>query len=146
MKRQGLFISLLFTAAPTLACSFTPQPLEVHFAKSKNVFRARVIETKLAGLQNPENPLERTEVIEAKFEVKEIFKGGTTASGVVRDVPFMPGNCGLGLVPGMEYVFFPGEYDLVLAPDGSFGFLDANGTDVRPKLEQLRVLAAKEKH
>lgn len=146
MKRQSIFISLLFAASSALACSFTPQPIEAHFAKSNNVFRARVIETKLAVLTDPKSPSERTEVIEAKFEVKEIFKGGATSSGVVRDVLFLPGNCGLGLVPGMEYVFFPGEYDLVLASDGSFGFFNAEGTDVRPKLEQLRALAAKEKH
>lgn len=145
MKRQVLLASLLLALPSVFACSFRPQPLETYFEKSKNVFRARVIETKLAMLVNPENPSERNEVIEAKFEVKEIFKGGVTESGVVRDVPFMPGNCGLGLVPGMEYVFFPGEHDLVLAPDGSFGFINADGNDVRPKLELLRTLSAKVK-
>jgi hypothetical protein len=146
MKRTVLLFSLLLLESSAFACSFRPEPLETHFARSKHVFRARVIETKLAILVDPKNPSERTEVIEAKFEVKEIFKGGATASGVVRDVPFMPGNCGLGLVPGMEYVFFPGEYDLVLAPDGSFGFINADGNDVRPKLEQLRALAIKDEH
>ena len=83
-------------------------------------------------------PSEQAEVMEAKYEVKEVFKGAPPALGVVRDFPFAPGNCSLGLLPGMEYIFYPDGNNFVLTFSGSFGFINAEGNDVKPRLEALR--------
>ena len=87
-------------------------------------------------------PGEQTEVVEANYEVKEVFKGTPPASGIVRDFPFGPGNCSLGLLPGVEYVFYPDENNFVLIFSGSFGFINAEGNDVKPRLEALRQQAS----
>lgn len=108
------------------------------FVKARPVFRARVTETKVAQFSNPENLSEVTEVVEAKFEVREIYKGSPPPSSIVRDVPYGIGNCSLGLLAGVEYVFFPGDHDLVLIYSGSFGLLNPEGKDVKPRLDELR--------
>src|SRR5262249_36079998 len=131
---------LLLACLPATACSSlrTPSTAEL-FAAASSVFRARITETKLAVLQHVG---QSTEVVEARFEVREVIKGTPPASGIVRDLPFSPGNCSLGLMAGMEYVLLPGEYDLVLLPSGSFGYFNVEGTAVQSRLRELRALAA----
>ena len=87
---------------------------------------------------NPANPAEHVEVVEARYEVKEVFRGTPPSSGFVRDLPYGPGNCSLGVLPGMEYVFFPGEQDFVLIFSGSFGYFNPEGSEVKQHLEALR--------
>ena len=101
-------------------------------------FRARVVETKIVQFRNPDNLSEVGEVVEAKFEVKEVFKGEPPRSGIVRDIPYGIGNCSLGLLAGVEYVFFPGENDSVLLLSGSFGFMNPNGAEIKKRLDELR--------
>jgi hypothetical protein len=137
MKHLVLALVASFAASSASACSSLSQPTsEELFAKANSVFRARITEAKLAKFANPLRPGEQVDVVEAKFEVKEVFKG--TPPGLVRDFPFGPGNCSLGLLPGVEYVFFPGENGFVLILSGSFAFVNAEGNDVRPHLEALR--------
>lgn len=141
MKSLAALLLLGIGALLAEACSFKERTLEELFASAKNVFRARITEVRLARLSDPSNPKDVAEVVEARFEIKEVFKGGTPASGFVRDLPFGPGNCSLGLLPGLEYVFFPEEYDMVLLPTGSFSYFNAEGTAVKPRLETLRRMA-----
>lgn len=56
---------------------------------------------------------------------------------------FWPGNCGLGLMTGIEYVIFQLGEPLEFASfcTGSFGFFNAEGTEVKPDLDRLRELA-----
>lgn len=137
MKHLLLALVASFAASSASACSSPSQPTsEELFAKANSVFRARITEAKLAKFASPLRPGEQIDVVEAKFEVKEVFKG--TPPGLVRDFPFGPGNCSLGLLPGVEYVFFPGENDFVLILSGSFAFLNAEGNEVKPHLEALR--------
>jgi hypothetical protein len=124
-----------------MACSFKPRSSEELFADASTVFRARVTEVKLATLADPSIPTEHVEVVEGRYEIREVFKGAPSRTGIVRDLPFGPGNCSLGLLPGMEYVFFPGEHEMVLLPSGSFAFFNAEGSEVKPRLEALRKLA-----
>ncbi|WP_130300805.1 MULTISPECIES: hypothetical protein [unclassified Duganella] len=141
--RNYLLFALAILSLPALACSSLKQPTDEElFANAKSVFRARVVETRLGKLVNPSNPSEVVEVVEAKYEIREIFKGAPAAAGVVRDLPFGPGNCSLGLLAGMEYVFYPDANNLVLTFSGSFGYLNAEGTDVKPRFEALRKLVA----
>lgn len=125
----------------SIACSSHSKPTDEDlFVQARSVFRARILEAKVAKFTNPENLSEVTEVIEAKFEVKEVYKGEPPNSGVVRDLPYGIGNCSLGLVAGVEYVFFTGEYDLVWIPSGSFGLLNLDGNGMKPRLDELRLL------
>lgn len=140
------FVSALFAlliASSAAACSLLKRHTnEELFGKASSAFRARITEAKLVSFANPMNPAERVEVVEAKYEVREVFKGTPPASGIVRDLPFGPGNCSLGLLPGTEYVLFPSENDFVLIYTGSFGFFNAEGSEVKPRLDTLRKLAA----
>jgi len=142
MKHILASVLLLASSSATVACSFKERTDAELVAQAKIVFRARVTEVKLATLADPANPSQNFEVVEARYEIKEVLKGVPPESGVVRDVPFGPGNCGLVLLPGLEYVFFPGEHNMVLAPTGSFGYFNAEGTAVKPRLDSLRKLAA----
>lgn len=142
MKLATTFVLLLVSATATFACSFKQRTDEQLIAEAKNVFRARVTEVKLASLVDPTNAARTFEVVEARYEVKEVLKGAPPTSGIVRDLPFGPGNCSLGLLPGLEYVFLPGEHEMVLAPSGSFAYFNTEGTAVQPRLDSLRKLAA----
>lgn len=143
MKNLATFVLLLSFSAVASACSFKQRSDEQLFAAATSVFRARVTEVKLASLADPANPSGRAvEVVEARYEVKEILKGAAPSAGIVRDLPFGPGNCSLGLIPGLEYVFFPGEHEMVLVPSGSFAYFNEEGSEVKPRLEALRKLAA----
>jgi len=133
---------LIFFGLPAMACSSLKQPTnEELFANASSVFRARVTEAKLVVITYSSASSKIVEVVEARYEVKEIFKGTPPASGVVRDLPYGPGNCSLGLLPGVEYVFYPGEQDMVLLPSGSFAFINPDGNEVKPRLEELRKLS-----
>jgi hypothetical protein len=141
MKNLAAVLLLAVVGLPAGACSFKEKTLEERFTSTKNVFRARITEVRLAKLADPSNPKDMAEVVEARFEIKEVFKGAAPASGIVRDLPFGPGNCSLGLLPGLEYVLFPGEYEMVLLPTGSFSYFNAEATEVKPRLDALRKLA-----
>ncbi len=139
--KKLLFVFALFFMAPLAeACSsLTKYTDEALFRKAKSVFRARVVETKIVQFRNPDKLSEVGEVVEAKFEVKEVFKGEPPRSGVVRDIPYGIGNCSLGLLAGVEYVFFPEEHELV-SFGGSFGLINPDGTEMKSRLDELRNL------
>lgn len=141
MKKLLFPFMILFVSPLSVACSSTIKLADEElFVKAQSVFRARVIETKVVKFSNPENLSEIAEVIEAKFEVKEIYKGEPPRSGIVRDVPYGIGNCSLGLLAGIEYVFFPGDHDLILIYTGSFGPINSDGNEVKLRLDELRKL------
>jgi hypothetical protein len=41
----------------------------------------------------------------------------------------------------MEYVFFPGKYEMVLLFSGSFAFFNAEAKEIKQRLEELRGLS-----
>ena len=145
MKAFFSIFALFVMSAPTLACQFKPRTDAELLEASKTVFRARIVEAKLAMLKDPSDPKNQVEVVVARYEIKEVFKGSPAPDGIVRDMPFGPGNCSLGLSPGTEYVLFPGEYDMVLLPTGSFGYFNAEGTQIKPRLDAIRKLASDRK-
>jgi len=142
MKPALLLFSCIVFQATAHACSFERRTDEQLVAQSKVIFRARITEVRLATMPNPDKPSVQLEVVEGKFELKEILKGTPPISGFVRDMPFGPGNCNLPLLPGVEYIFFPEENDFVWTPSGSFGFINSEGTAVQPRLVTLRSLVA----
>ena len=143
MKKIIITIILLLIPCVAFPCSFKPRTDEENFNAAKAIFQARIIETRLATMTNPNNPKESVEVVEGKILIKEKFKGEPPASGYVKDFVFGPGNCSLGLFTGMEYIFYTSDNDFVLMPTGSFGYLNDEGSMVRPKLEKLRELSKK---
>ena len=143
MKKIVIILTLLLLPAVALPCSFKEKTDEEKFNSAKAVFHAKIVETKLGNLKNPDNSKESIETVEGKFIVKEKFKGEPPVSGYAKDFVFGPGNCSLGLITGMEYVFYVSDDDFVLLPTGSFGFFNDEGTAVRPKLDKLRELSKK---
>lgn len=142
MKNCLVIGAVAFAATSASACSFPPRTDEEVFANANAIFLARITETKLVRLQDPSNQSRSEEVIEARFEVREIIKGTPPASGIVRDVPFAPGNCGLALLPGIEYLLIPGDYDNVLLPSGSFRYTKPLELEAEKRLEKFRALTA----
>jgi hypothetical protein len=82
------------------------------------------------------------EILEARYEVKEVLKGTPPTSGVVKDLPFGPGNCSLPLHLGLEFVFMPDEFDMEQISTGSFGYFNPEGTAILPRLASIRALVA----
>lgn len=143
MKTIAVAALCLCVATNAAACSTINSPTEhLLFSRAKSVFRARVTEVKLSHLANPENTAEQVEVVEARYVVKEVFRGAPPSTGFVRDLPYGPGNCSLGVLPGVEYVFFPGEHDFVLIYSGSFGYFNPEDREVKQHLEALRHMSA----
>jgi len=123
MNRLIFLIILIFVPSIVFPCSFLPRTDEEYFKEAREVFRSRVVETRLATIQNPANPKEKEEVVEGKVVVTEKFKGEPPPSGYVKDLVFVPGNCSLGLFAGMEYVFLPFRQQSCLASNGVIRFL-----------------------
>lgn len=138
MIRSLLAILSLFLASSAMACSFIGSTDEERFATANTIFRARVIETHLSTHTDPFDPSAQTEIVEARYQLLEVFKGNPLESGVVRDLTFGVGNCSLGLMVGLEYVFFPSKQGYVLLPSGSFTYLNANDSEVKQRLDRLR--------
>jgi hypothetical protein len=144
MKPYIIAILLLIASNISFACQFKERSDAQLIADAKTVFRAKVTEVKLVVFAPPDYPGQKDEIVEARYEIKEVLKGVPPSSGIIRDLPFGPGNCSLGLYPGIEYVFFPGQYDMVLTPTGSFGYFTEQGS-VAPRLKELRKLATASK-
>jgi len=81
-------------------------------------------------------------IVEGEFRVVEIFKGIPPSDGKARDFIFGPGNCSLGLLAGLDYLFFieDARENFVLLPSGSRAFVNINGTEPKRLFETLRRL------
>ena len=86
---------------------------------------------------------EMPEYVRVSFEVIEVFKGESHVPTHLYEMVFSPGNCGLGLATGIEYVIFLSGDPIEFASfcSGSFGFFNAEGTEIKPDLDRLRELA-----
>ncbi|WIV98456.1 hypothetical protein [Kinneretia aquatilis] len=135
-----MFAIAVLVPATSWACSFKHRTLEEVFAQATTVYRARLVEAKLVNFKDPMGSGQQAEIVEGKFVVQDVFKGKPPANGIVRDLPFGPGNCSLGLLPGWEYIFIPDENGFVLLPSGSFSFLNPDAPEARAMLEQLHSL------
>ena len=89
------------------------------------------------------------EYVRVAFEVIETFKGKAEIPKYLIEALPNPGNCGLELQVGIEYVvFLQGQAQSLFYPwetisycTGTFGFYSAVGTKVKPELDRLRELA-----
>lgn len=143
MKCTRLVSAILFAPLVAAACQFEHHTQEEVFARAKSVFRARVVEVRLAKFANPFKPGEQTDIVEGRFEVEETYKGTPPASGIVRDFVLLPGNCSLGLFPGWDYVFVPDEQGFVLLPSQSVAFFNPDAPEPKEAIDLYRAMAGR---
>ncbi len=137
MRNLTLLFVLCLISPFSDACSFPEKTDEEQFSEANRVFRAKVIATKLA---NEKHDGENYEVVLATYKLLESFKGSNPDEGILKGLPYGPGNCMLPLLTGAEYVVYLQDNDLVLFSTGSWSYFNAEGTDVKPKLAKLREL------
>ena len=141
MKNIILFLSIVSISLNAFACSFPNRNDEEKFANADRVFRAKIIATKLV---TEEIHGDKGEVIHATYKLIESYKGKTPQEGIVRELPFGPGNCMIGLMTGTEYIIYiDNKYNFVTLPSGSWGYFNAEGTEVQSKINELRERAKK---
>ncbi|MFK8067538.1 MAG: hypothetical protein AB8D52_04765 [Gammaproteobacteria bacterium] len=110
MKSFLVYISLtamlIFYNTISLACSCKETEQKLLFNDADAVFLAEVTDTKLKKVKLSKHRDELDDIIEAKFTVIEVLKKSTYEVDIVRDLSFGVGNCSIGLISGMEYIFF----------------------------------------
>ncbi|TPV57411.1 hypothetical protein FJ444_13545 [Aestuariibacter sp. GS-14] len=117
------------------ACSFPEKTREEMFDDAERVFIGRIISTQLKT-EIIEN--ETLDVVNATYQLVESFKGENPQIGIVKEIPFSPGNCMLGLLTGLEYVIYLEDHHFVTLPSGSWGYFNAEAKDVKEELNKLR--------
>ena len=133
------FNALLFSASCAFACSSPGEPptVEELFAKATSVFVAHVVRTQETNLK-----IEGIPIVEGEFRLVEEIKGTPPQDYRVRDFVYGYGNCSLGLLAGLDYVFFIQKdwSDLVVFPSGSRPIININGKASVELLQKLRRL------
>lgn len=144
--RNFTFLLFQIITLPSFACSRLPGAPEPTnrdlFREAKSVFIAHVYRTEEESfLLKPNNaPIS---VVVGEFRVVEVLKGSPPADRKIRDLVFGFGNCSLGLMAGLDYVFYVREgEELVLWPGGSRPLLNIEGKEAKEFLETLRDFAA----
>jgi hypothetical protein len=140
----------LFAIVPALfafragACSLPEPPSEeAKFAQAKEVFLARMVRVEETGKSERIGTSE-VKTVQGTYKLIETFKGEPKDNDTVLDFVFTPGNCSLGIMPGLYYVFFIGpENRLVLWINGSRGYLNLDGSVPKRDLERFRILGGK---
>lgn len=133
------FTALLFLACSAFACSSPGEPptLDELFAKATSVFVAHVVRT-----QETDRKFEGIPIVEGEFRLIEEIKGTPPQNYLVRDFVYGYGNCSLGLLAGLDYVFFIQKdwSGLVVFPSGSRPIFNINGRASVEFLQKLRRL------
>ena len=134
----------LLAAARAEACSIRDLATEEEkFARAKDVFLARVVRVEETGKAERIGGGE-VKTVQATYKLVEVFKGDPRDGDTVLDFVFTPGNCSLGIMPGLYYVFFiQPENRLVLWVSGSRGYINLDGSVPKADFERFRALARK---
>ena len=134
----------LLAAARAEACSIRDLATEEEkFARAKDVFLARVVRVEETGKAERIGGGE-VKTVQATYKLVEVFKGDPRDGDTVLDFVFTPGNCSLGIMPGLYYVFFiQPENRLVLWVNGSRGYINLDGSVPKADFERFRALARK---
>ena len=159
-RSSAVLLAAVFIAPDVSACSCDIGTIDENFDASVATFRIRVTATELRPTSelnfaevSAEEDVSDEEIAEfvedmpeyvrVSFEVIEIFKGDSNIPSHLYEMVFSPGNCGLGLATGIEYVIFlSGEpFEFASFCSGSFGFFNAEGAEIKPDLDRLRELA-----
>jgi hypothetical protein len=120
---KAILLSVLLLIGPFVvggfSCTCAERDDETLFGSADTVFMAKVTNTRLvkyADMAESKVPSlnmksgtfgpEAADIVEAEFTVTEVFKKGSGQVELVRDLPFGFGNCSIGLMSGMTYIFF----------------------------------------
>ena len=135
---------LLFAPLGAAACSVQEVTTdEEKFAKAKEVFLARVVRVEEAAKPERWGSVE-FKAVQGTYKLLEVFKGEPRDGDTVLDFVFNPGNCSLGIMAGLYYVFFiRPENRLVLWVGGSRGYINLDGSVPKADLARFRALAKK---
>ena len=135
---------LLFAPLRATACSVQEVTTdEEKFAKAKEVFLARVVRVEEAAKPERWGSVE-FKAVQGTYKLLEVFKGEPKDGDTVLDFVFNPGNCSLGIMAGLYYVFFiRPENRLVLWVGGSRGYINLEGSVPKADLARFRALAKK---
>lgn len=76
----------------------------------------------------------------ATYKLLESYKGSNLDEGILKGLPYGPGNCMLLLLTGAEYIVYLQDNDFVMFSTGSWSYFNAKGTEVKPELAKLREL------
>ena len=135
---------LLFAPLRAAACSVQEVTTdEEKFAKAKEVFLARVVRVEEAAKPARWGNVE-FKAVQGTYKLLEEFKGEPRDGDTVLDFVFNPGNCSLGIMAGLHYVFFiRPENRLVLWVGGSRGYVNLEGSVPKADIARFRALARK---
>ena len=135
---------LLFAPLRAAACSAQETTTdEEKFARAKEVFLARVVRVEEAAKPERWGSVE-FKAVQGTYKLLEVFKGEPRDGDTVLDFVFNPGNCSLGIMAGLYYVFFiRPENRLVLWVGGSRGYINLEGSVPKADLARFRALAKK---
>jgi len=136
--------SILIFPINVLACSCDRTATDKsRFEEAGTVVLAEVTNTRLIKTTYDS---EEMEIIEAEFEPIEVFKHGAEKANFVRGASFGFGNCNIGLMSGLEYIFYIPENrddvdeqfkNFVHMCDGS-NAVNVHKNDFEEDLEKLR--------
>ena len=135
---------LLFAPLRAAACSVEERISdEEKFARAKEVFLARVIRVEEAATPARWGSVE-FKAVQGTYKLLEVFKGEPKDGDTVLDFVFNPGNCSLGIMAGLYYVFFiRPENRLVLWVGGSRGYINLEGSVPKADIARFRTLGRK---
>jgi hypothetical protein len=140
------FLSACVLFAPLCAAACSVQEVstdEEKFARAKEVFLARVVRVEEAAKPERWGNVE-FKAVQGTYKLLEVFKGEPRDGDTVLDFVFNPGNCSLGIMAGLYYVFFiHPENRLVLWVGGSRGYINLDGSVPKADLARFRALAKK---
>ena len=137
------FLAML-CAAGAEACSIRDLATEEEkFARAKEVFLARIV--RVEETDKPQRfGNSEIKTVQGTYKLLEVFKGDPKDGDAVLDFVFTPGNCSLGIMAGLYYVFFvQPENRLVLWVHGSRGYINLDGSVPKADFERFRALARK---
>jgi hypothetical protein len=152
LRSLGLSAAFVLVGATnTNACS-TKQPpptTQKLFARARTVFVAHMVRTEEAQMvwHGETEP-----IVEGTFRTIEVPEGVPPQDQKVRSPVYGPGNCTMPLISGWDYVFFlvpivdsftDTDHNFVWWPDGSFGILNLEVTEVKRKRESFTSCSAK---
>ncbi|WP_374305408.1 hypothetical protein [Ferrovibrio sp.] len=146
MIRLFLVLVLLLSGIQSaLACSRDPSLPELTdedlFRAASAVFHGRIYKTEeaLDAIGPDGKPMP---IVVGTFHLKEVFKGRPPEDRMVRGPTPGPGNCGLPLMVGLDYVFFLTEESgpFVLWTNGSRAYFNLDAAEPKQFLEKLRAL------
>ncbi len=160
MRNSFLVLFALFLPLLSLACSCPVGTIDERFESATVAFRVLVTGTELRPISEivetewfagkgftkedvAEILEESPNYVRVSFRLIETYKGDSHIPEFLYEMTPSPGNCGLGLVTGLEYVVFSGgtPFEFATFCTGSFGFYNPDATEVKPDLDRLLELA-----